>query len=305
MNGRAAWRRRRAVASSVPVPRRPGRGDGWALTRVVDHVAFAGGRMTAWYLADPQTWSFRSVAEGEGLIRDQAAVLAELVGTTVYGRVTYRPYPVSHWARAHWDNAPDPQPGFDAMVQRDQVHMSSSAQADKLVYYGVDLGRARQPRRDPGQGGRRRGGPGTRSAGSPAGRCGPDHGRRRHRGPPGQSPGDMEWLLARSFALGCPVPVPDPHTDPRPVLDAEDLDEWVSTVHWDAAAARGVDEGHHERQRQAGHPARGGAVAGSDGGYRDPGGARAVDGRHRRPARSRVSGRGGSTRATPTRSARR
>ncbi len=48
------------------------------------------------------------------------------------------------------------------------------------------------------------------------------------------SPGDMEWLLARSFALGCPVPVPDPHTDPRPVLEADDLDEWVSTVAWDA-----------------------------------------------------------------------
>ena len=48
------------------------------------------------------------------------------------------------------------------------------------------------------------------------------------------APGDMEWLLARSFALGCPVPVPDPHTDPRPVLDSDDLDEWVSTVAWDA-----------------------------------------------------------------------
>ena len=107
---------------------------------MVDHVTFAAGRMTAWYLADPQTWSFRSVAEGEALIRDHAAVLAELVGTTVFGRVTYRPYPVSHWARAHWDNAPDPQPGFAQMVERDQVHMSSSTQADKLVYYGVDLG---------------------------------------------------------------------------------------------------------------------------------------------------------------------
>ena len=47
---------------------------------------------------------------------------------------------MSHWARAHWDNAPDPQPGFAQMVERDQVHMSSSTQADKLVYYGVDLG---------------------------------------------------------------------------------------------------------------------------------------------------------------------
>jgi hypothetical protein len=57
--------------------------------------------MIGWYLVDPQTWSFRSVAEGEALIRDHAACLAELVGITIYGRVTYRPYPVSHWARAH------------------------------------------------------------------------------------------------------------------------------------------------------------------------------------------------------------
>ena len=177
--------RRRGSSSPAPVPRRPaGKADGWALTGVADHVTFAAGRMTAWYLADPQTWSFRSVAEGEELIRDHAAGLAELVGTTVFGRVTYRPYPVSHWARAHWDNAPDPQPGFAEMVDRDQVHMSSSAQADKLVYYGVDLGERGTLTAALGQGGRRGSRAGTRSTGAPVGGCGSGDGRRR----PGRRP---------------------------------------------------------------------------------------------------------------------
>src|SRR4029453_14655588 len=107
------------------------------------HVTFSGkgsDRMIAWYLADPQTWSFRSIDEGEGLIYDQALQLAELVGTTVYCRVTTRPYPVHHWAAAAYANAPEPQPGFDEMMRRDQLHMAQHTQADKLVFYGVDLG---------------------------------------------------------------------------------------------------------------------------------------------------------------------
>ena len=189
--------------------------------------------MTAWYLADPQTWSFRSVAEGEALIRDHAACLAELVGTTIYGRVTYRPYPVSHWARAHWDNAPDPQPGFGELVERDQVHMAACTQADKLVYYGVDLGERGAVVAALGK---VVAGAAQREREALAGRLADVDRIVAGAGLAARpvSPADMEWLLARSFALGCPVPVPDPHTDPRPVLDADDLDEWVSTVAWDA-----------------------------------------------------------------------
>jgi hypothetical protein len=44
----------------------------------------------------------------------------------------------------------------------------------------------------------------------------------------------LEWLLARSFALGCPVPVPDPLASSSAVLDSDDLDEFSSSVHWSA-----------------------------------------------------------------------
>jgi len=45
---------------------------------------------------------------------------------------------------------------------------------------------------------------------------------------------DLEWLLARSFALGCPVPVPDPDAPDRAVLDGDDLGEFVESASWSA-----------------------------------------------------------------------
>lgn len=207
--------------------------DKWALSAVVQHVTFADERMIAWYLADPINWSFRSVAEGEDLIRSQAVRLAELFDTTVYIRVTTRPYPVHHWAKAAYRNAPEPRPGFQAMMDRDQRHMSAHAQADKLVYYGVDLGgrgmavkalgkvmagavdremRALQERLDAID---------VVMAGHGLA-CVPARGA------------DLEWLLARSFALGSPVPVPDPDEEERTLLDGDDLAEYVSTADWSA-----------------------------------------------------------------------
>ena len=209
---------------------RRGRAERWQLSTCVNHVAFAGDRMIAWYLAEPQTWSFLSVPEGEGLIRAHATQLAQLVGNTVHCRVTTRPYPVSHWARQAYHNAPDAQMGFEEMMTRDQLHMSQHAQADKLVYYGVDLGhrgaalrvlssvmagaagremRLLQDRLDAVDG-------------VMAGRgieASPAVGK------------DMEWLLGRSFALGCPVPVPDPRA---PDESQFDIDEFVESVSWAA-----------------------------------------------------------------------
>ncbi|MBC9822870.1 ATP-binding protein [Terrabacter sp. MAHUQ-38] len=213
-----------------------GRQDDWALRAVVNHVTFSGkgsDRMIAWYLADPQTWSFRSIEEGEGLIYDQAVQLAELVGTTIYCRVTTRPYPVHHWAAAAYANAPEPQPGFDEMMRRDQLHMAQHTQADKLVFYGVDLGERGVALKALGKvlsGAVDRemqaleerlqavdsimAGPGIEAG--PA------------------SPKDMEWLLARSYALGCPVPVPGPDETDRYSLDEDDLAEFVNTASWTA-----------------------------------------------------------------------
>jgi hypothetical protein len=234
-----AGRHGKKVGRIAPLREQKSRDD-WKIRAVVNHVTFVGdgtalaeNRMIAWYVADPQQWSFRSVAEGESLIYSAAVQLSELVDTTVYLRVTTRPYPVSHWAKACYDNAADPQPGFDAIMDRDQMHAANAAQVDKLVFYGVDLGaRARTvallgkvsssvvdremaalqtvlDRVDE-----------LMSAGgldaSPA------------------TPADMEWLLARSMALGCPVPVPHPDEQALARLDSDDLAAFAAGSMWSA-----------------------------------------------------------------------
>lgn len=214
--------------------------DGWGLRAVVRNVTFIGGstgmgddRMIAWFLADPQQWSFRSVGEGEAMIRAAATQMSDLVGSTIYYRVTSRPYPVSHWAKACYDNAADPQEGFAEMMDRDQRHAASSAQVDKLVYYGVDLGergttlailgkvhtgavdremRALQSRLDAVEVIMRSSGLNAAPASSE----------------------DMEWLLARSFALGCPVPVPPADEGSPATLSADDLAAYAETASWHA-----------------------------------------------------------------------
>lgn len=231
-HGKPVGRTRRVVESKAP--------DDWALSAVVNHVTFTSDpgmlgddRMIAWYVAEPQQWSFRSVAEGESMIRAAAAQMSDLVGTTLYIRVTTRPYPVSHWARACYDNAADPQPGFQAMMDRDQLHAAQSAQVDKLVFYGVDLGArgktlavlakmsasvidremaALQARLDRVDAVMRESGLDA----SPA------------------SPSDMDWLLARSMALGCPVPVPHPGEQFPAALDRDDLAAFAATSSWSA-----------------------------------------------------------------------
>ena len=213
-----------------------GRKDKWALSAVVNHVTFCGAgadRMIAWYLADPQTWSFRSVAEGEQLIYDQAATLSELVGTTVFIRVTSRPYPVSQWARVAWANAADPQPGFAEMMERDQRHMAAHTQADKLVYYGVDLGHRAQAVKALGK---VMAGAVDREMQALEQRLADVD---RIMASPGTSArpcdaAEMEWLLARSFALGCPIPVPTMDETAHAVMDSDDLAAYVTTTSWDA-----------------------------------------------------------------------
>lgn len=225
--------RRRGVGRTAPIKRKGKRQ--WQLSSVVDHVTFAGSgsdqRMTAWYVADSKTWTFLSQGEARQIIEDHAETLAELMGATVYIRVTHRPYPVGHWAAAAWRNAPAPQEGFEEMMTRDQLHMAGSAQWDKLVYYGVDLGtrgsalsllakvntgvvdremRALQER--------------LALLGQIMSGAGVDADP--------ASPEEMDWLLARSFALGCPVPVPHPDEQTSAVLDADDLAVFAASAEW-------------------------------------------------------------------------
>lgn len=209
------------------------RRDRWALSAVDGNVTFAGGRMIPWFLADPQTYSFLSVAEGDQLIYDNAVTLAELTGSPVFIRVTTRPYPVSQWLEIATRNATDPQPGFAEMMARDAAHMGAFTQADKMVYYGVDLGQRPQlvkalgrvsasaARREVAAVEQRLADVGRIMAGTgtSARPC---------------SPQELEWLLARSFALGCPVPVVELDDTAQPFLDSDDLAELARSASWDA-----------------------------------------------------------------------
>lgn len=187
--------------------------------------------MIAWYLASPVAWSFRSVPDGEQIIIDQAARLADLVGMTVHVRVTNKPYPVHRWAMDAWANAADPQEGFDAMMQRDQRHMGQRAQATKMVYYGVDLGD-----RSTLVKWLTRWVPGASARELSALRDMLNHvdlimsGAGLHARPCNGE--ELEWLLARSFALGCPLrTLTGPSQD---ALDADDLEALTATVDWSA-----------------------------------------------------------------------
>ncbi len=232
------------VESPTPQPAKTSKGRGrnpdaprltspmkWALSRVANHVTFSDKRMVAWYLLDPQRWSFRTVADGESLIGAHASQIAELVGRTVYGRITTRPYAVETWAEAAWNNSPAPTEGFAKILERDQVQLSSRMQSDKLVYFGVDLGS-------------------RSSAVDLTGRMIPDVARRELEALQRRldevddvmaGPGvdaipavgnNMAWLLARSFALGCPAPVQD--TVEEVHWSREDLHEFTGATHWSA-----------------------------------------------------------------------
>ncbi|MEV8026834.1 ATP-binding protein [Cellulosimicrobium funkei] len=222
---RAKGRGRVADVPNVATPMR------WALSRVANHVTFSDKRMVAWYLLDPQRWSFRTVADGESLIEMHASQIAELVGRTVYGRITTRPYPVQTWAEAAWRNSPAPTEGFAQILERDQHQLSSRMQSDKLVYLGVDLG-SRSTAVDLTA--RVMSGVARRELEALQGRL--DDLDEIMAGPGVEAipavGNDMAWLLARSFALGCPAPAQD--TIEETHWSASDLHEFTGATHWSA-----------------------------------------------------------------------
>lgn len=194
----------------------------WRLREVRDNVTVhrssLGSAQVAWYLLDPQRWAFRSVAEAEDLIEAQAAQLADLTGRTVHGRVTQRPFSVQRWAAANWANSPRQTPGALAVLERDQAMLRSWSSSEKMVYLGVDLGAAGWwSHRDRAA---------ARMAEIDAVMAGPGLEAIPAVGD------DMAWLLARSFALGCPVPEQD-YVEAFEWSTA-DLAEFTGSVSWTA-----------------------------------------------------------------------
>ena len=112
---------------------------GLALRRISGHCTVTADKIYAWYLLDPQGWSFRPDSVREQLIIDGADTYAQLVKRSIHIRVTTRPYPVSRWAADHDANAPAPLPGWRDYLMTDQRHLSGRSMADKEVYVGVEI----------------------------------------------------------------------------------------------------------------------------------------------------------------------
>lgn len=205
---------------------------GLALRRITGHITVTATQVTAWYLLDPQGWSFRPDSVREQLIIDAADVYAQLVKRRLHLRVTTRPYPVSAWAEAHHINAPAPLPAWRDHLLTDQAHLGQRNMADKEVYLGVEI-----PAR-PGV---------ARALGALFGAitdrevaalAGPVAATDEIMAAPGISarpvtPRELEWLLHRSCSLGLPAPATGRVPDVGEWL-VDDLFEFTDQVHWTA-----------------------------------------------------------------------
>lgn len=203
---------------------------GLALRRISGHATVTPDRIMAWYLLDPQGWSFRPDSVREQLIRDGADAFAQLVTRSVHIRVTTRPYPVATWAAAHDANAPAPLPGWRDYLLRDQEHLAGRNMSDKEVYFGVEIPARKGLMRIAGG-----------LAGSISDREVQSLGKAIRAtdeimASPGMdaapaSPRQLEWLLHRSCSLGLPAPLTLGNVEAAD-WDTDGLDEFTDRVQW-------------------------------------------------------------------------
>ena len=205
---------------------------GLALRRISGHCTVTADKIHAWYLLDPQGWSFRPDAVREQLIIDGADAYAQLVRRSLHLRVTTRPYPVSSWAAAHDANAPAPLPAWRDYLIRDQQHLAGRSMADKEVYVGVEIPARKGLYKALG------GLAGSISDREVAALSAQIRETDEIMASPGMdgaptTPRQLEWLLHRSCSLGLPAPltlgaVDDGH------WESEDLGEFTDHVRWTA-----------------------------------------------------------------------
>ncbi|MEU3356113.1 ATP-binding protein [Streptomyces sp. NPDC037389] len=203
---------------------------GLQLTGITGHLAIGRtGTVTAWYVAAPQRWSFLTDTDRNALLGAHAQRLAELAGRRVHLRVTHRPYPVARWAQALHSTVIDPLPGWDRYLHEEQIKVGNLPLDDKVVYYGVHIGRlsglGRQTHRLLSSGQRELDALARdvqevdstmRSAGMSARPA---------------SAADMDWLLSRSLGLGLPAPLDVP-AQPDDQWHEEDLAAYTDAVEW-------------------------------------------------------------------------
>lgn len=179
---------------------------GLSIRRISGHCTVTGDGVMAWYRLAPQSWSFRPDSAREQLIVEGADVLAHLTKRQLHLRVTTRPYPVSRWAQAHDENAPNPLPGWAEHLRADQMHLARRSMADKEVYLGVSIPDARRALRIAG------GFMPSMSDREVLALHKPVRETDEILALPGleaapATPREVEWLLHRSCSLGLPAPV--------------------------------------------------------------------------------------------------
>lgn len=139
--GRKGWRDR-LIRPAVPQEIKGAKPGNWKLRGVAGNLTVdKNGRIIAWFLSNNVSWSYRTQASAERLIKSTAKALDSLEDATVHVRITNRPFPVSEWAQRSWANSPNPDPEYARVLERDQIALKNADQNDKLVYWGVDLGR--------------------------------------------------------------------------------------------------------------------------------------------------------------------
>lgn len=206
------------------------RKSGLALRRISGHCTVTADKIYAWYLLDPQGWSFRPDSVREQLIVDGADVYAQLIKRSVHIRVTTRPYPVSRWAADHDANAPAPLPGWREHLLTDQRHLAGRSMADKEVYVGVEIPARKGIYKALG------GLAGSLSDREVSALSAQIRATDEIMASPGMegapaTPRQLEWLLHRSCSLGLPAPltlgaVENGH------WETEDLHEFTDHVQW-------------------------------------------------------------------------
>ncbi|MGW5679219.1 ATP-binding protein [Streptomyces sp. NPDC003860] len=204
---------------------------GLQLTDIIGHLTITRtGHVTAWYVAAPVPWSFRTASDCNALIASHAQRLAELAGRRIHIRVTHRPYPVARWASALHESVVDPLPSWAQYLADEQQKVARLPLDDKVVFYGVRIGRITTAGRavqkllrsaidkqisalqsDITDVDRIMAGPGMNA--SPA------------------QPVDMDWLMTRSLGLCLPAPV-SPRPQPVDVWSESDLHEWTDGIEW-------------------------------------------------------------------------
>lgn len=191
------------------------------LRAVIGHVAVSTGDVVAWYLLEPRSNSCRLDRDVEQEILAGGSALSNLVGHTVFWRVTARPYAVATMARRTWEDATyasQPLPGADRMLVRTQQHLANADLSEKYAFIGVRVKKGRSHPMDP-----------RREVADLRDRIEKVTKIVQHDGLDGRpaTADDMDLLLRRSVGLGLPAPRTDRYTGD---VDADDLPSITSEV---------------------------------------------------------------------------